>query len=78
MVETQSTQVPIGVIIEIHGPVVVIVCQVVHLEGAVKHLDNLSDELTQQFNTLRREEIIEEIEVILLNAGSLDDYHHHK
>jgi F-type H+-transporting ATPase subunit gamma len=53
--------------------------RVVHLEGAVKHLDNLSDELTQQFNTLRREEIIEEIEVILLNAGSLDDdYHHHK
>jgi len=47
--------------------------RMIHLEGAVKHLDNLSDELTQQFNVLRREEIIEEIEVILLNAGSLDD-----
>ena len=47
--------------------------RVVHLEGAVKHLDNLSDKLTQQFSVLRREEIIEEIEVILLNAGTLDD-----
>ncbi|PSW04448.1 F0F1 ATP synthase subunit gamma [Photobacterium lipolyticum] len=47
--------------------------RMIHLEGAVKHLDNLSDELTQQFNVLRREEIIEEIEVILLNTGSLDD-----
>ncbi|MGF1761578.1 F0F1 ATP synthase subunit gamma [Photobacterium sagamiensis] len=46
--------------------------RMIHLEGAVKHLDNLSDELTQQFNVLRREEIIEEIEVILLNTGSLD------
>ena len=47
--------------------------RMIHLEGAVKHLDNLSDQLTQQFNVLRREEVIEEIEVILLNAGSLDD-----
>ena len=47
--------------------------RMIHLEGAVKHLDHLSDELTQQFNVLRREEIIEEIEVILLNTGSLDD-----
>lgn len=47
--------------------------RMVHLEGAIKHLDELSDELKQQFNVLRREEIIEEIEVILLNASSLDD-----
>ncbi|MDX1301256.1 FoF1 ATP synthase subunit gamma [Photobacterium sp.] len=50
--------------------------RMIHLEGAVKHLDNLSDELTQQFNVLRREEIIEEIEVILLNTGNLDDDWH--
>ncbi|SIO11739.1 F0F1 ATP synthase subunit gamma [Halodesulfovibrio marinisediminis] len=48
--------------------------RMVHLEGAIKHLDDLSNELTQQFNVLRREEIIEEIEVILLNTGSLDDF----
>lgn len=47
--------------------------RVVHLEGAVKHLDHLSEKLTQQFNVLRREEIIEEIEVILLNSGGLGD-----
>ena len=46
--------------------------RMIHLEGAVNHLDNLSDELTQQFNILRREEIIEEIEVILLNTSSLE------
>lgn len=47
--------------------------RMIHLEGAVKHLDNLSDEMIQQFNVLRREEIIEEIEVILLNTGNLGD-----
>ncbi len=47
--------------------------RVMHLEGAVKHLENIADELTQQCNTLRREEITEEIEVILLNASSFDD-----
>lgn len=44
--------------------------RVMHLEGAVKHLDNKSVELTRQSNTLRQEEIIEEIEVILLSAAS--------
>jgi F-type H+-transporting ATPase subunit gamma len=43
-----------------------------HLEGAVKHLDDRSAELTRQCNALRQEEIIEEIEVILLSAASLD------
>lgn len=52
--------------------------RMIHLEGAVKHLDNLSDELTQQYNVLRREEIIEEIEVILINVGSLDDWYQRK
>ena len=47
--------------------------RVAHLEGAVKHLDDKSAELARQCNTLRQEEIIEEIEVILLSATSLDD-----
>ena len=47
--------------------------RVTHLEGAVKHLDDQSDTLTRQYNHLRQEEIIEEIEVILLSADSLDE-----
>jgi F-type H+-transporting ATPase subunit gamma len=47
--------------------------RVAHLEGAVKHLDEKSAELARQCNILRQEEIIEEIEVILLNAASLAD-----
>ncbi len=47
--------------------------RIIHLEGAVKHLENKAQELAQQSNVLRREEITEEIEVILLSAGSLDD-----
>ncbi|MEJ2766246.1 F0F1 ATP synthase subunit gamma [Photobacterium sp. MCCC 1A19761] len=43
-----------------------------HLEGAVRHLEDLSGELAQQLNQLRREEITEEIEVLLLNAGRLE------
>ena len=46
--------------------------RVTHLEGAVRHLDDQSDELARQSNVLRQEEIIEEIEVILLSAASLD------
>jgi F-type H+-transporting ATPase subunit gamma len=42
-----------------------------HLEGAVKHLDEESDELRRQSNARHQEEIIEEIEVILLSAASL-------
>jgi F-type H+-transporting ATPase subunit gamma len=40
-----------------------------HLEAAVKHLDDQSAKLTRRCNSLRQEEIIEEIEVILLSAG---------
>ena len=43
-----------------------------HLEGAVQHLDDKSATLLHQSNALRQEEIIEEIEVILLSAASLD------
>ena len=46
--------------------------RVIHLEGAVRHLDEKSAELQRQSNTLRQEEITEEIEVLLLSAVSLD------
>jgi F-type H+-transporting ATPase subunit gamma len=42
--------------------------RVAHLEGAVQHLDTRTEELTRRSMSLRQEEIIEEIEVILLNA----------
>jgi len=45
--------------------------RVIHLEGAVHHLDDESDELQRRSNALRQEEITEEIEVILLNSASL-------
>ena len=45
--------------------------RVQHLEGAVKHLNEESDELRRKSNARRQEEIIEEIEVILLSAASL-------
>ena len=45
--------------------------RVSHLEGAVKHLDEVSSDLIRKCNTLRQAEIIEEIEVILLNAANL-------
>jgi F-type H+-transporting ATPase subunit gamma len=47
--------------------------RVTHLEGAVKHLDDELDKLARRCNALRQEEIIEEIEVILLSAGSLEE-----
>jgi F-type H+-transporting ATPase subunit gamma len=47
--------------------------RVTHLDGAVKHLDDESEELARQCSALRQEEIIEEIEVILLSAGSLEE-----
>lgn len=50
--------------------------RVTHLEGAVTHLDEESDQLARQSNTLRQEEIIEEIEVILLSASSLEESWH--
>ena len=45
--------------------------RVSHLEGAINHLDEESAQLAQQCNTLRQEEITEEIEVILLSATNL-------
>lgn len=45
--------------------------RVSHLESAVKHLDDESENLSRKCNALRQEEIIEEIEVILLSASSL-------
>lgn len=47
--------------------------RIMHLEGAVKHLERKADELAQHCNVLRREEITEEIEVLLLNSSNLDD-----
>jgi F-type H+-transporting ATPase subunit gamma len=47
--------------------------RIAHLEGAVKHLDDESEDLTRQYNTLRQEEITEEIEIILLSASNLDE-----
>ena len=43
--------------------------RVAHLQGAIRHLDERALELGRQRRSLRQEEIIEEIEVILLNAG---------
>jgi len=42
-----------------------------HLENATHHLDEKTDELKHKINALRQEEIIEEIEVILLNASNI-------
>jgi F-type H+-transporting ATPase subunit gamma len=39
-----------------------------HLDGAVHHLEESAEGLQQRIRMLRQEEIIEEIEVILLNA----------
>ena len=47
--------------------------RVAHLDGAIRHLDDKSAELTRKCNALRQEEIIEEIEVILLSAATPDD-----
>jgi len=47
--------------------------RVQHLEGAIQHLEGKAENLLHQSNALRQEEIIEEIEVILLNAASLDE-----
>lgn len=47
--------------------------RVSHLEGAVRHLDHESERIAHRCHTLRQEEIIEEIEVILLSARSLQE-----
>ena len=46
--------------------------RVAHLEGAIRHLDERSVELGRLRRSLRQEEIIEEIEVILLNTEQSD------
>lgn len=50
--------------------------RVTHLGDAVKHLDEKSASLTRTLNALRQEAIVEEIEVILLNATSVIDERH--
>ena len=47
--------------------------RVQHLDQAGHHLEQRMDELGKRRNMLRQEEIIEEIEVILLSAASLDE-----
>ena len=42
-----------------------------HLQGAIEHIDRQSTSLTQRYNSLRQELITEEIELIVLSAGSL-------
>jgi len=41
-----------------------------HLEQATRHLDDSTEKLGRKINAQRQEEIIEEIEVILLNAST--------
>lgn len=48
--------------------------RVAHLDGAIRHLDERNIELGRLQRSLRQEEIIEEIEVILLNAGQGDPF----
>jgi F-type H+-transporting ATPase subunit gamma len=43
-----------------------------HLEGAMRRIDTRSAELGKRRNMLRQEEITEEIEVILLSTGALE------
>jgi F-type H+-transporting ATPase subunit gamma len=43
-----------------------------HMQGAIRHLDERRETLKRKYNTLRQEEITEEIEVILMTAESLD------
>jgi F-type H+-transporting ATPase subunit gamma len=46
--------------------------RVSHLDGAVRHIEQESGDLTRKCRALRQEEIVEEIEVILLSAADLD------
>jgi len=45
--------------------------RVQHMDSAVNHLDQLSEEIQHRCHAMRQEEITEEIEVILLNASNL-------
>ncbi|HJV26199.1 MAG TPA: FoF1 ATP synthase subunit gamma [Aromatoleum sp.] len=44
-----------------------------HMDRALKKLDEESEQLQQAYNAQRQEDITEEIEVILLSAGMLED-----
>jgi len=44
--------------------------RLVHLDGAIRHLDERLLQANRRYNALRQEEIIEEIEVILLSTDS--------
>ena len=44
-----------------------------HMDRALKKLDEDSEHLQQAYNAQRQEDITEEIEVILLSAGMLED-----
>jgi F-type H+-transporting ATPase subunit gamma len=47
-----------------------------HLDGAVRHLEERSATVQRRVRALRQEEIIEEIEVILLNAAGPEQRRH--
>lgn len=47
--------------------------RVTHLESAVQQLDDKAVALSRRSNTLRQEEITEEIEIILLSTASLNE-----
>jgi len=49
--------------------------RVQHLDSAIRHLDERREELARRSRSLRQEEIIEEIEVILLNVDNADPLH---
>lgn len=44
-----------------------------HLDGAVRHLSDNVDQLTLKRNSLRQEEVTEEIEVIMLSVDVMDE-----
>jgi F-type H+-transporting ATPase subunit gamma len=45
--------------------------RVTHLGGAVRHLERKSGDLRRRAKALRQEEIVEEIEILTLNTGSV-------
>ena len=70
----QQGETPIGVIVEVHGPVVVVACDTLPplRQALCAGLDHQTAMIARPCNLLRQEEIIEEIEIILLNAAGLD------
>ena len=49
-----------------------------HMENALNKLDEDRARLRLVYNALRQEDITEEIEVILLSAGMLEQEHEHQ